>query len=101
MKSKLYITNISSRATEAELESIFMQVGTVISVRIATDPRTNERRNYGFVEMETQELARTALRSISGYLLHDRKLQLSELHTPDERESNPAKQTQPRAVRPK
>jgi cold-inducible RNA-binding protein len=79
MGKHLYITNISSDTTELELNQLFARVGTVVSMEISTDPHTGAQKSYGFVEMETLELAQAAVQSVSGYLLHHRKIQVKVL----------------------
>jgi RNA recognition motif-containing protein len=79
MSAHLYVTNISSDTTEAELNQVFAQVGTVISMEISTDPHTGAQKSYGFVEMATRELAQAAVQSVTGYLLHNRKIQVKVL----------------------
>src|SRR5687767_5476100 len=68
MTNKLYVTNISTDATETDLRDLFEQVGAVVSVRIAIHPKTGLQRNYGFVEMETPELAQAAEKSLNNHL---------------------------------
>ena len=79
MGKHLYVTNISSDTTVAELSQIFERVGDVVSMEISTNPHTGAHLNYGFVEMATGELAQAAVQSVSGYLLHHRKLQVKVL----------------------
>jgi RNA recognition motif-containing protein len=79
MSKHLYITNISSDTTVAELNQIFARVGTIVSMEISTDPHTGAQMSYGFVEMETRELAQAAVHSVNGFLLHNRKIQVKEL----------------------
>jgi RNA recognition motif-containing protein len=86
MTNKLYLTNLASGTTLAELKEIFGKVGPYVSVTINTDPRTGAKLSYGFVEMETQELTDAALRHVNGYLLHDRRIMITELKPRHDRE---------------
>jgi RNA recognition motif-containing protein len=85
MTKKLYVTNISPDTSEAELKDFFLQVGPVVSVRIAIHPKTGLQRNYGFVEMETPELAQAAEQRLNNHPLHDRNVQMSVVLPREER----------------
>jgi RNA recognition motif-containing protein len=86
LTNKLYLTNLSAQTTEAELRQIFGQVGEVVSVRIVSDPRSPARMAFAFVEMETSALTKAAMDKVTGHLLHDRRIQINELHKPNGRE---------------
>src|SRR5688572_27153717 len=77
MTKKLYITNLDSKTTQIELSDLFTTIGTVVSAQIALHPATGLPRNYGFVEMETPELAKAAAEQLNNYLLHDKPLYVS------------------------
>ena len=77
--SKLFVSNVSAHATEAELLDLFGEVGTVTSIVISVDHRTGVRNNHAFVDMETAELAQAAVQKLDGYTLHGRKLNVKEL----------------------
>lgn len=83
MSNKLYVTNLSMKTTEAELLELFSPVGEVVSLRIVADPRSPARMAFAFVEMETSALAKAAIDKVMGHLLHDRRIQVSELHRPN------------------
>jgi RNA recognition motif-containing protein len=85
MTRTLYVTNLSSETTEAELREMFAGVGDVLSVRIPIHPETRLQRDYAFVEMESLELVRAAADSLNHHILHDRKVQVSVVPLPEER----------------
>ena len=60
MNKKLYVANLPSRATEAELKAFFSKAGSVMSVRIVKDRQTEQPRGIAFVEMSTQWEGRRA-----------------------------------------
>ena len=95
MTNKLYVTNISTDATETDLRDLFEKVGAVVSVRIAIHPKTGLQRDYGFVEMETPELAQAAEKSLNNHLLHAQKLQLSVVLPRDQRKPVPPADLRP------
>jgi RNA recognition motif-containing protein len=87
MSKKLYITNLSPETTEMELKDIFVQVGNVVSVRVPLHPRTGLQQDYAFIEMETLEFAQAAAQTMNDYILHDRKLHVTEVRNPEDRKS--------------
>jgi RNA recognition motif-containing protein len=99
MSNKLYITNLSADATELELKEIFVQVGPVVSVHIPIHPETGRQKDYGFVEMETLELALAAAESMNNHVLHEQKLKVSKVPAPSERKTPPPADLRPIVVR--
>src|SRR5690242_16555799 len=85
MSNKLYITNLSTDTTELELREIFVKVGPVVSVHIPIQERTGKQKDYGFVEMETLEMALAAAERMNDHVLHDLKLKVSKVPSPSER----------------
>lgn len=62
--SKLFVRNLSFSTTDGELSGIFAEHGQVVSAQMATDRNTGKSRGFGFVQMNTQEEAQNALRSL-------------------------------------
>ncbi len=73
--TKLFVGNLSFKTTEAELEETFSKSGTVVSVAIPTDRETGRKRGFGFVEMETKEMADAAVKEFNGQSLDGRQSQ--------------------------
>ena len=61
MNRKLYVGNLSFRTEERTLETLFAEAGPVTSVRLMRDKATGQSRGFAFVEMETDEGAKTAI----------------------------------------
>ena len=61
MNRKLYVGNIAYQTTEAELEQLFSQSGTVESVRVMRDMATGRARGFAFVEMASEADAQAAI----------------------------------------
>jgi RNA recognition motif-containing protein len=57
----LYVSNLPSSATEAELVLKFGTCGGVVTVRIMLDTSTGRSKRYGFVEMATRADALAAI----------------------------------------
>src|SRR6195256_3673084 len=78
MAAKLFVGNLSFQATEEDLRELFLQSGTVETVRIITDQFTGRPRGFGFVEMATKEEAQKAVEMLNGRLFRDRNLVVDE-----------------------
>lgn len=61
MNGKLYVGNLPTSATEAELQTKFEQFGRVISVTIETDATTGRSKRSGLLEMESGVEAQAAI----------------------------------------
>jgi cold-inducible RNA-binding protein len=76
--TKLFVGNLSFKTTEAQLEEAFSKSGTVVSVAIPTDRETGRKRGFGFVEMETKEMAEAAVKDYNGQSLDGRQIVVNE-----------------------
>ncbi len=85
MTVKLFIGNLSFKATEANLEELFSQAGEVVSTRVVTDRETGRPRGFGFVEMSSKEEADKAIQMFNNYNLIGREIAVNEARP---RESN-------------
>ena len=74
----IYIGNINYATTEEELEGLFAQYGTVLSVKIVIDRMTDRSKGFGFVEMEDSEQADKAIAALNGQDFQGRSLRVSE-----------------------
>ena len=78
MGTKLYVGNLSYQTQEPELREHFMQFGTVLSANVITDRDTGRSRGFGFVEMSTEEEARSAEAGMNGKEVDGRTLKVNE-----------------------
>lgn len=74
---KLYVGNLPFRATDAEIEELFGQHGTVNSVALINDRETGRPRGFGFVEMD-DEGAQKAMQALDGFEMQGRALRVNE-----------------------
>ena len=77
MSSNLYVGNLTFNTTTADLETLFAQHGDVSKAQVITDRDTGRSRGFGFVEMESQEGADTAISALNGTDLDGRDLSVS------------------------
>lgn len=57
MSKKLFVGGLPYATTDAELNELFSQAGTVLSAVIIMDRMTNRSKGFGFVEMADDESA--------------------------------------------
>ena len=86
MGKKLYVGNMSFKATEEDIKGLFAGVGEVASVNIITDARTGQAKGFGFVEMATEEAAKKAIETLNGTAFMDRSLSVAEAKPQEPRE---------------
>ncbi len=78
MSKKIYVGNLPFSSTEGDLRSLFARHGDVASVNVIMDRETGRARGFAFVEMEQEDSAREAIRSLDGTELDGRSLRVNE-----------------------
>ena len=61
----IYVGNMASETSEDALNQAFSAFGQVKSVSIVRDGATGESRGFGFVRMDVEEEAQTAIREMN------------------------------------
>lgn len=84
----LYVGNLSFDTTEAAVREAFGQYGTVSSVRLITDRETGHSRGFGFVEMDDDQAAQSAMNALNGQDLDGRALTVNEARPREPRRDN-------------
>ncbi|HZF99696.1 MAG TPA: RNA-binding protein [Chitinophagales bacterium] len=74
----IYVANIPYKATDDELRNLFAQYGEVASAKIIMDKMTQRSRGFGFVEMNDDEAARSAMDALNNYDFMGKKLLVNE-----------------------
>lgn len=74
---RIYAGNLPWAATDADLVRAFSQFGTVVSAQVVVDPETGRSRGFGFVEMETEAEAETAIKELDGAVWGGRTMVVS------------------------
>ena len=87
MAAKLYVGNLPYSATEDGLKSHFSSAGSVASVKIIIDRETGRSKGFGFVEMESDDGAQSAVSQLDGQEYEGRSLRVSEAKPQPERDS--------------
>ena len=85
MSTKLYVGNLSFKATEIDLEDLFAQYGTVIEAHLVQDRTTGKPRGFAFVTMSGKEEADKAIEALNGQDYQGRNLTVNEARPREER----------------
>jgi RNA recognition motif-containing protein len=82
---KIFVGNISFRATEDSVRSLFAAYGGVESVNIMRDRDTGQPRGFGFVEMTNASEGRRAICGLDNTDFEGRTLHVSEARPKEDR----------------
>ncbi|MES2310575.1 MAG: hypothetical protein V4507_17110 [Verrucomicrobiota bacterium] len=63
--ARLYVGNLSYDAVESDLFDLFSKEGVVRNVEIIMDKRTNRCKGFGFVEMDSLEVAKATSQKLN------------------------------------
>jgi RNA recognition motif-containing protein len=79
----LYVGNLPFTTTQADLEQLFGQYGTVTKAQVISDRETGRSRGFGFVEMSSG--ADEAVAAMNGAEYQGRRLTVNEAKPREER----------------
>ena len=85
MVKRLYVGNVSFKATENQLREFFATIGEVETIRMIVVPQTGKPKGFAFVEMTTDEEAKKAISTLNGKPFLGRDLRVSEARAPKPR----------------
>ena len=85
MAAKLFVGNLSFSVIENELQDLFAQAGTVVSVAVMQDKFTGKGRGFGFVEMSSDQEAQKAIELFNGKEFQGRNLTVNIARPREER----------------
>lgn len=74
VSNKLFVGNVSFRASEDDLKDLFTKAGEVVSAKLVKDPATGRSKGFGFVEMATSDGADRAIQMFNGSPFMERNL---------------------------
>jgi RNA recognition motif-containing protein len=78
MTNKLFIGSLDYSTTDSQLEEHFSSIGKVISAKVIVDRYTGQGKGFGFVEMETPEVAKEAMDKLNGSQINGRPIVVNE-----------------------
>ena len=86
MTNKLFVGSLAWGTTDDTLRNHFAQIGNVLSANVIKDKYSGRSKGFGFVEMETEELAKEALEKLNESELDGRKIIVNEAKPQEPRE---------------
>ena len=78
MGKKVYVGNMSYDTSQADLEQMFGEHGTVESAQVITDRDTGRSKGFGFIEMSSDDEAQAAITALDGKDCGGRALKVNE-----------------------
>ena len=87
MSMKIYVGNLSYKATSEDLQELFEQVGAVESAVVVEDRETGRSRGFGFVEMPSPDEGEQAIEQFNGVEHMGRTLTVNEARPREDRGS--------------
>jgi len=61
----IFVAKLNFKTSETELKTLFEQYGSVSSVKIIIDYETGKSKGFGFVEMDDDNEAQTAINAVN------------------------------------
>ncbi len=86
MATRIYVGNLPWSYRTEDLERLFSEHGTVNSAEVIMERETGRSRGFGFVEMASDDEARTAIEQLNGADAGGRQLTVNEAR---QRQSRP------------
>ena len=78
MGKKVYVGNLSYETSQADLETLFGEHGTVESAQIINDRDTGRSKGFGFIEMSSDAEAQSAIAALDGKDCGGRAIKVNE-----------------------
>ena len=85
MSKRLFVGGLPYTITSAQLGEMFAQFGTVVSADVITDKYSGRSKGFGFVEIEKDEEADTAIEKLNETELEGRKIAVNVARPREER----------------
>lgn len=83
MAKKIYVGNLAFSVTDDELQQAFASFGTITSARVVMDKMSGRSKGFGFVEIEDDSAADTAIEKMNGQTIGGRPVRVSEAKPQD------------------
>ena len=85
MAKNIYVGNLTWDATADDLLALFQGFGSVARAQVITDRETGRSRGFGFVEMDNDQEAQTAIEGLNGTPFRGRPLTVNEARPREDR----------------
>lgn len=74
----IYVGNLNYNVNESDLEGIFEDFGSVNSAKVIIDKYSGKSKGFGFVIMDDENEAKTAIDDLNGATLENREMVVNE-----------------------
>jgi len=74
----IYVGNLNYEVNSEDLKQIFEEYGAVAEVKLISDKYSGKSKGFGFVTMENNEEAESAVNGLNGATLENRQLVVNE-----------------------
>jgi RNA recognition motif-containing protein len=74
----IYVGNLDYKVDGEDLKGIFEEYGSVSEAKIITDKYNGRSKGFGFVVMENDSEAETAIKELNGGTLDNRQIVVNE-----------------------
>jgi len=74
----IYVGNLPFNVEEEDLRKIFEEYGEVVSAKVITDKFTGRGKGFGFVEMTSDDDAKTAIEELNNAEVGGRNIKVNE-----------------------
>ena len=88
MGTKIFVGNLLFKVADEDLENLFKTYGEISSAKVIVDKRTGRSKGFGFVEMQSDEGANSAIEGLNGTEVDGRQINVSAARDQRERGSN-------------
>ncbi|KKS22385.1 MAG: RNA-binding protein [candidate division WWE3 bacterium GW2011_GWA1_41_8] len=83
--TKLYVGNLPYSYTETNLREMFAAFGNILSANVISDRSSGRSKGFGFVELEDDSAAQTAIAELNGTEIEGRKIVVNEARPMEQR----------------
>ena len=84
----MYVSNLGFHIVEEDLRKLFEQFGQVSSAKVITDRETGRSRGFGFVEMDSDAEAKTAIDNLNNKEIEGRRISVTQAREKTDRPSS-------------
>jgi len=78
MGKKLFVSNLDFEITTDQLRDMFAEIGSTMSVVIASDRETRRSKGFAFIEMDAEEDAKKAIELLNNKVINGRPMKVVE-----------------------
>ena len=81
----IYVWNLSYGVSDDQLREVFEAYGTVSSAKVISDKYSGRSKGFGFVEMDDDNEAKSAIEDLDGAEIDGRAVKVNEARPREER----------------